>query len=139
MTPILVAPEFLQKVVGFAEATNAVLEKSAADREVIRKAASVAVDALEKANLLKGQKKADVVEGIVTQPHLALELLAKVAEETTAKPKVEQPAATKVAQDNKPVAMGAPAESEKSAKKSGAAGDGSRESDDIWDRGFNFK
>lgn len=132
MTPILVAPEFLQKVVGFAEATNAVLEKSAADREVLRKAASVAVDALDRAKLLKGQKKADVVEGIVAQPHLALELLAKVAEETTAT-KVAAPA---VVADTKPIAMGAPAESE---KKSGAVGDGSRESDDVWDRGFNFK
>jgi hypothetical protein len=133
MNPILATPDFLQKVVGLAAATNAVMEKSAADRAELRKAAEVAVNALEKAGKLGQFKKAEVIDGIVAKPAVALELLQKLAEDTKVEGKKEEGKEKK----EEPAPMGAAAESEK--EKKSAHGAGVRESDEIWDKGFGIK
>ena len=53
MEKVAVSQEFLQKVVGFAEAANAMMKKAEDGRDTLRKAAEDAVDALEKAGRLE--------------------------------------------------------------------------------------
>ena len=129
----LATPDFLQKVVGLAAASNAMMEKSAAERVELRKAAEVAVTALEKAGKLGNFKKAEVIDGIVAKPAVALELLQKLAEEVPPALKKEQ----EKKKEETPAAMGAAAEDEK--EKKSAHGNGVRESDEIWDKGMGLK
>lgn len=142
MSGVLVTPEFLQKVVGFATAANELMAKQASAETELNTAAVKAVEALEKAGQLDGQKKEDLVAGIVAQPSLALELITKMAESSgkpfEAKPEVkpevkaEDKKKAKAPAAEVPVAFGA-ADKEASTKKAG-----SRESDDIWTKGFGF-
>lgn len=132
----LATPDFLQKVVGLAAASNAMMEKSAADRAELRKAAEVAVTALEKAGKLGNFKKAEVIDGIVAKPAVALELLQKMAEEIPAFLKDKEEKA-KDKKEEVPAVMGAAAEDEK--EKKSAHGAGVRESDEIWDKGMGLK
>lgn len=143
MSGVQVTPEFLQNVVGFATATNELMAKQASAEVELKKAAEAAVVALEKAGSLGNSKKEDLVAGIVAQPALALELVTKLAEEKIAKfekkpeaKKEEAPAAIGEKKTDAPVELGAAAEGEKEASKKGSSD--SRESDDIWNKGFNF-
>jgi len=132
----LATPDFLQKVVGLAAASNALMEKSAADSAELRKAAEVAVAALENAGKLGQFKKAEVIDGIVAKPAVALELLQKLAEEIPAALK-EHVKEKKEGKEEAPAVMGAAAEPEK--EKTSAHGAGVRESDEIWDKGMGLK
>jgi Mg-chelatase subunit ChlI len=136
MSGVLVTPEFLQNVVGFATAANELMAKQASAETEIKTAAEKAVAALEKAGQLGGHKAEDLVAGIVAQPALALELITKMAEDAVvAKPAVEEKKKEKKAPAAEvPVAFGAAAEPEKAPKTAST----SRESDDIWTKGFGF-
>lgn len=77
-----VSPEFLQKVVGFAEATNAMMKSAEDRRSTIREAAQNAVDVLEKAGKLEeGHDKEKLIQGFVSKPEMALKLAASLVKE----------------------------------------------------------
>lgn len=142
---VAVAPEFLQKVVGFAEATNAVLKEAEESKAELRKVATDAVDALEKAGKLNGQNKEDLVDGFVRQPGMALKLAASMANEMDKEAKGEHYDKSKKNKkkdmdkkdeymSDKEASIGRADEPEKKPV-TGASG---RESDEVWERGFGF-
>lgn len=136
---VAVTKEFLQKVVGFAEASNAMMKQAEESRASIRTAAEGAVDVLEKAGMLGGHDKQKLIDGIVNKPEMAVKLAAAIATEYEKKAKAAPaaPAQDKAEADVKAASIGAPAEPEKGAKPA-QTGKTTRESDEVWNRGFNF-
>lgn len=140
---VAVAPEFLQKVVGFAEATNAMLKQAEESKAELRKVASDAVDALEKAGKLGEHKKEDLIEGFVRQPSMALKLAASMAKEAEdyGMPKKKERTEEEEEEgeddddemEEKEASIGRAAELEAKARI-----DSKRESDEVWERGFGF-
>ncbi len=130
-----VTPEFLQKVIGFAEATNSLIKASEDQKAAITKVASAAVNALVKAGYAKDQKPESLAAGFANQPALAVELVQKLAEDIV---QLKTASKTEVAST-----VGAAAESENATQRSkethaskSAAVAGKKESDLVWERGF---
>jgi hypothetical protein len=144
MSQHTVTTEFLNKTVGLAEATNAMMKAAADQRTALVKAATVAVSALEKAGYAKGQDNEKLVSGIAEKPELAVELVQKLAEDIAALKATKQAGA---AQEEEHASVGSAAESEdhqkRAAELSAAAGKGQGasanvNSNAIWDKGFGF-
>jgi DNA-directed RNA polymerase subunit F len=133
--------DFLQKVVGFAEATNQMMKKAEDQRSVIRKEAEAAYETLKEAGKVDGDDKDAVIEGFVAHPEMALKLAAAAvkeagnveveveAEVSTAKKKAEESEG-----EDQGLAIGGADEEGKEAHVRPA----SRESDEVWEKGFGF-
>lgn len=153
--PVTVSPEFLQKVVGLSEATNALLKEAEEGRTALREAATEAVDALEKAGQLQeGTDKAKLVEGFVKNPEMALKLATSVTNEAVEKAAAGTPAADAggaaggtPGEGEPAVSIGSVGESEDLTKRAAETNAGPvmpanmsapKESDEVWNKGFGL-
>lgn len=162
-----VSPEFLQKVVGFAEAANVMMKSAEDQRTAIREAAKDAVDVLEKAGKLEEDQKSEegkkkLIEGFVNDPSMALKLASSLVKEGEAFPGAAPPFKKKEGEGEgekggeekkdedeeaaKEASIGGAAESEdqtqREAETKAAAAPAnvsrSKESDEVWNKGFGF-
>ena len=155
---VTVSQDFLQKVVGFSEATNALMKSAEESREALRAAATEAVDALEKAGqLAEGTDKDKLIQGFVDKPEMALKLATSVTNEATeaaaqAAATATQKTAADAAEGNEEpsvaaASIGGAGESDDKTKRAAelVAGPavpanmtGDKESDEVWDKGFGL-
>ena len=144
MTTKAVGPEFLQKVVGFAEATNVMMKQAEDQRASIREAAEGAVDELEKAGKLEeGQTREELIEGFVNKPEMALKLAASLVKEAKESQSHEQKPAEGA---DKEASIGGAAEPEDPAARSAESKTAAalspavktKQSDEVWNSGFGF-
>lgn len=156
-----VSSEFLQKVVGFAEATNAMMKSAEDQRSAIHAAAKDAVDVLEKAGKLdEGHDKEQLIRGFVNKPEMALKLAASFVKESEGEMKdgggekkkkdegsdksVTEGEKKKQENEGEGGAIGSAAESEDATKRAAETQSAPmtttqrKESDEVWDKGFGF-
>jgi len=140
MTKVAVPADFLTKVVGMCQATKGVLDKSAADKDTLRKTAVTAVAALVKRGMVEPHLANQIAEGFVAQPHLALEALQKLAEGKDKEPDADaDDKAGKPKKGVMPPQFGGPDKAEKKASDAGVAVDPHAESNAVWEQGFGLR
>lgn len=113
---------FVQKVIGLTEAVKGIMNKKAASKESLQKAATGAVTALVKKGYAEEGQATALIEGFVAKPEKALEALQKMA---TQAPHIDEVASP-----------GQPAEKEGGLKPAGSK---KKESDRIWEEGFGLE
>ena len=126
--------ETVQNIIGFVEVNKDLLEKSAAQQEALREAASKTVDELVKRSFVEEGQREAVIEGFIEDPTKAMDIITKFAEDLT-EAHEKQAQAVKEAQEaserTQPIGTPDIPETTKSASAS-------RESDDLWNKGFGL-